>query len=312
MEAGGIDVVVALRCPACEREMTLEYAGPQKERRRAILEVVEGPRFLGEQYVVPINEELVLGAEEGGWLRLPDGGLDAVHCWIKVDHHGAVTIGDLGSKTGTWIDQLRIVEGVLDPEQHLRLGYYRMRVRHAVVGEALPEEQKADEGETPEAVPLVTMKSIEAEETPVHRLVALRFYLARNGLIILSWLAGMHHFLEIRQWPGQSWIVAALSGIFYTLIVSQFAQRIGLTEPRTNLATLIVTGLAAVVDAGLFLWFPAVAAALMAGASAVLILKEPKPEHAIGATTLGTAGLAVLAVVTIQELIEFLPTLQAL
>lgn len=312
MEAGGIDVVVSLRCPACEREMTLEYAGSEKERRRAILEVVEGPRFLGEQFVVPINEELVIGSAEGGWLRFQDGGLDAVHCWIKVDHHGAVMVGDLGSKTGTWIDQLRVVEGVLDPEQHLRLGYYRLRVRHAMVGEAPPEEQKADEGETPEAVPLITMKSIEAEETPVHRLVALRFYLARNGLIILSWLGGMHHFLEMRQWPGQSWIVAALSGIAYTFILSQFAQRIGLTEARTNLAALIVAGLAAVIDAGLFLWFAAAAAALVAGASAVLILKEPKPEHAIGATTLGAAGLAVLAVVTIQKMIEYLPTLQGM
>src|SRR5262245_40077142 len=127
IDCESLETVVELRCPACKRELTLEYqlAG---QRRNAVLRVVEGPKLVNEQFLIPVNTDCIIGSGQGSWLMLPGGEVAGDHCRIRMDRHGVLTVYNLGSAQGTWIDQARIVEGILESGQDLRLGFYRLRV----------------------------------------------------------------------------------------------------------------------------------------------------------------------------------------
>lgn len=121
-------------CRAPCASASWEFEAGQVASCRAVLEVAEGPHLVGQSFIVPIREELVLGSNDGSWLVLPEGEVAADHCTLKLDRHGVATVANLGSPQGTWIDQLRIVEGVLQPGLDLRLGFYRLKMRYADVG----------------------------------------------------------------------------------------------------------------------------------------------------------------------------------
>ncbi|HWM85726.1 MAG TPA: sigma 54-interacting transcriptional regulator [Kofleriaceae bacterium] len=71
-------------------------------------------------------QRLVLGSAEGVDLALQDPAVSRFHCEIRVDA-GRVWIRDLGSRNGTLVDGVRVVEAGLDPGARIGLGRTRLR-----------------------------------------------------------------------------------------------------------------------------------------------------------------------------------------
>src|SRR3954464_10904034 len=95
IEIDNLETVVTLRCAVCKRELTLEYKGAGGARSNAALRVHEGPRLVNETFIVPVNEDLVIGSSEGSWLRLEAGEVAGDHCRVRLDRHGMLTIYNL-------------------------------------------------------------------------------------------------------------------------------------------------------------------------------------------------------------------------
>ena len=69
---------------------------------------------------------LVLGSDEGVDLTLADPAVSRFHCEIRVEE-GRVWIRDLGSRNGTLVDGVRVIEAELDPGARIGLGRTRLR-----------------------------------------------------------------------------------------------------------------------------------------------------------------------------------------
>lgn len=306
IECGSLDVVVELSCPVCQRALSWEFEGPGKSRRCAVLEVAEGPHLVGQSFIVPIREELVLGSNDGSWLVLPEGEVAADHCTLKLDRHGVATVANLGSPQGTWIDQLRIVEGVLQPGLDLRLGFYRLKMRYADVG-GLSAAPTADlGGDVPEAVPLVVMKGVE-ETTPGEWLVTNRFVIARNALLSFAWLTAVYHFAVLQTTTSLPPIATLAIGVTIALLLVNTWRRVALVAPYWNYAAVGVAGLVAAADLVLVQPVAAVAAVLQGAAVAMMMLKEPKVEHLVGASALGLGSFITLLIVLVPMLSKAIP-----
>ncbi|MEE8170418.1 MAG: FHA domain-containing protein, partial [Phycisphaerae bacterium] len=186
-----LEMVVTLPCPFCNRELTVEFLDATRQRRRIILTVAEGPRFTGQRYVVPVGEQLILGAGGQSWLPLPQGEVAERHCRLHVDPRGLVNISDLDSPHGTWIDTQRVVQGVLKAGQSLRLGYYRLEVN--VESVAPPDQapvRDAIGGYQMPAAPLPVMHAVVPHSVSGW-IIGRRFTLIRGGLLAYAWIGGL-------------------------------------------------------------------------------------------------------------------------
>lgn len=296
-----LEMVVELRCPVCERALTLEFQGPENSRRWAMLTVIEGPHQLGSTFVLPVNEDLILGSENGSWLLLPEGEVAADHCRLRLDRHGVVTVANMGSAQGTWIGQLRVVQGTLQPGQELRLGFYCLRLHYEdVAGAVHAATPSAALGDVPEAVPLVVMKPVEGEETAETWLLRNRYVLARNALLTFGWLLGVFHYAHLRattDWPP---LFCGIAGVTVVAVLVNAWKRVALASPRWNIAAVVLTLTVAAADGVLKEPLAAVPALLLGGAAALMLIKEPRIEHVVGSLLLSLAGLVTVVVGTMQ------------
>lgn len=76
----------------------------------------------GRSQELPVRRSpLVLGRKEGVGLRIPDPGVSREHCELIVDED-AVTVRDLNSSNGTFVNATRVKEAELAPGDLLALG----------------------------------------------------------------------------------------------------------------------------------------------------------------------------------------------
>ena len=68
-----------------------------------------------------------IGRDAGSTVRLDDDSISEHHCEIS-SRNGEVTVKDLGSAMGTFVDGQQIMEATLKPEQTLRIGKVEFRV----------------------------------------------------------------------------------------------------------------------------------------------------------------------------------------
>ncbi|MEE8169768.1 MAG: hypothetical protein V3T70_04405, partial [Phycisphaerae bacterium] len=98
---------------------------------------------------------------------------------------------------------------------------------------------------------------------------------------------------------------AAVIALGFAAALSLIAQRVGLTRPGWTLAAIVAIGFVALLDVAILVEpVPAMAAALVAGASAVLLQKTDQDIHAIGAGVVGGVGLITIALATIGILMN--------
>ena len=94
------------------------------EIQRFRLTVAEGPD--GGRAFLSAAERVVIGTHESADFVLTDRAVSRFHCEIRLINGGA-TVRDLGSRNGTQLDRVRIVEAHLHPQAELALGRTRVR-----------------------------------------------------------------------------------------------------------------------------------------------------------------------------------------
>lgn len=75
----------------------------------------------GTDYPLPPARELVLGRLSTAEVTVPDDKASRRHATIVV-HDGQVTLQDLGSRNGTFVNQQRVSQTTLQPGDHIQIG----------------------------------------------------------------------------------------------------------------------------------------------------------------------------------------------
>jgi hypothetical protein len=257
---------------------------------------VEGPYWIGEQFVMPVGVDLPIGRGCGNWLSLEDEGLSQRHCRLHLSKDGRVIIEDQNSDSGTWIADQRILRGQLAPRQSFRIGEFRFRM----------DLQSADAtGSTPPPAPagggaevLPNLAPVRPLGSPGQWLVLNRFYVSRLMLTAFAWLAGIHHACCLSLHRADSWSApqGCLAGMVILAVLLVCARGVKMDHRYLKFASLGALALVAVMG---FLWgmpLPAMASLMLAASLAMLIVKVPSYPWAILAGILGLAAVTTMLV----------------
>jgi len=270
-----LDLIVALPCPVCGREIDVEYLDTERKRRRLTLTVVEGPQMSGQRFVVPIGEDLLIGSTGQRWLRLVDGAVDGVHCRLHATAQGVMLLEDLKSSTGSWIGAARIVTGEIAPGQQLRIGQYSLRLdREEVERPRIANQLRAHriQDEQEEQAPRLSRVAAPGFSRWI---ISQRFNLARGLTSTFGWLAAWLHFrISSPHWgldPAYSASICIAGGVALTWI----AGRMSMVRQGWNLAGAIVPGFLAIIDTALLLLAPTLAGGAVCWFNAVMCGRHP-------------------------------------
>ncbi len=130
------------------------------------------------QRVVLGKDRTVIGRQEGCQLRIPIAGVSRTHCEILIQG-GSITVKDLGSSNGTYVNQERVTEQPLAPGDLLSLGGQVFLVQvngepdeidaEFLFEDGLPEEESKTSIPAPRAsVPAAsTVKKADLDESSV-------------------------------------------------------------------------------------------------------------------------------------------------
>lgn len=75
---------------------------------------------------IPRGETLKVGRDRRSWLQLEDKAVDAAHAEIRVEPPAKITVKNLSTAAGTWINRCKIYTGVLGEQDEMRIGGYRL------------------------------------------------------------------------------------------------------------------------------------------------------------------------------------------
>ncbi|MCC6659966.1 MAG: FHA domain-containing protein [Phycisphaerales bacterium] len=109
----------------------------------------------GSTQELPLKKaRLVIGRQKGVDLRIPVPEVSREHCEVRLDN-GSVSVRDLGSSNGTYVNRARVQDGKLNAGDLLAVGPAVFVVR--VNGEPadIDAEDAWDEGAAPKAVAAV-------------------------------------------------------------------------------------------------------------------------------------------------------------
>ncbi len=294
-----LELVVTVNCPLCKRELVLELEDASGRSSRAILTVMEGPFWVGEQFILPVGVELRIGKATGNWLSLDHDTLANVHARLQLAPDGSVVLEDGKSEQGTWIGKHRIARGKLAPRQSFRTGEFRFRL-----------DLQSSDGTTVAAVPGVTggsgvldesgflpvMREVKDTRNPLRWFSVNRFIIARWYMLVFAILMGVYHFLSIKQSTESSraLLTSSLSAGVVLAILILAGQRVTLAHRHLKYASLAVLILLAVVDLTWSMPIPAIGCFAMAASMTVLIMRVPSGALALLGTAAGLCSVTVL------------------
>ncbi|MFO0559477.1 MAG: FHA domain-containing protein [Polyangiales bacterium] len=142
------------------REDSAVEFDPNTVARRWSLVVVHhrSPSVLGLRRVISAGSALDLGRLCGafGEGALDDPQMSRAHARVELDPRGALTVNDLGSANGTWVDGARVGSAVLRAGAILRAGPVLFAVQHA------PETYPVRRSERAPAVAWGTVEFLQA------------------------------------------------------------------------------------------------------------------------------------------------------
>ncbi|MFQ5501710.1 MAG: FHA domain-containing protein [Phycisphaerae bacterium] len=297
LDCDHLEVVVTLTCPHCERELELELEDARQQRSFAVLTVMEGPYWVGERFVMPIGQELILGTATGNWLSMESEMIAKRHCRIVLSPNGRVDIDDLASESGTWINASRIAKGRLKPTESFRVGEYRFRLDYqaSIGGESVSEEADL----TDESGRLPVMETVVHDKSLGDRLVRNRFVTSRWMLLIFAWSIAAYHTcaLATQAEPDRwTWYGALIAGAVILIVLISSAHRVTLSYPLLRFVSLGVLATLSIVD---FAWvrpLPAVCALLLGSAISLTMVRIPSAAQALIGCILGCGATGVMAI----------------
>ncbi len=304
LDCDNLELIVGLACPECDREILLELDGRENKTARAVLSVVEGPYWIGEQFVMPVGVDLPIGRGVGNWLSLEDDGLSQRHCRLHLTKEGRITVEDQDSDSGTWIADQRILRGRLAPRQSFRIGEFCFRIDLQSAGAVESTAPPAPVEGGAEVLP--SMAPVRPLRSPTQWLVLNRFYVSRLMLTVFAWLAGIHHacFLPLHRADGWSAAQGCLAGLVVLAVLLGCGRGVTMDHRYFKFASLGALGLVAVTC--LFWGMPlaAVASLMLAASLAMLIVKVPSYPWAMVAGLLGLTAVATMLVLGIQSIVR--------
>lgn len=89
---------------------------------------------------IPLEGILVIGADPSCHVQLADPYVSSRHCQLTPSPHG-VTLTDLGSTNGTWIEEIRVIEALLPRQVTFRLGKTLFRFEGEGPAPEIPGEE---------------------------------------------------------------------------------------------------------------------------------------------------------------------------
>jgi hypothetical protein len=304
LDCDNLEIVLTLTCPKCGEEISLEVEDAQGARLRAVLTLMEGPHWVGEQFVIPLESQLTIGNGTDNWLSLDSDEIAKEHCRLQLSSDGRVAVEDLATASGTWIGAARIVQGRLKPGESLTLGEYRFRLdlRQALGGAEAPQPDPTG----PTTQPLPDLASVVGFDSVTLRLVRNRFRVARLLIWAFAWLSAAFHaaFMRTVPIPPWDWSWSALAGLIPLGVLIVVGRRVTLDHRYFKYVAAPVLLLLAILDAA---WLerplPPVAAMLLAAALPLLIIRTPSPTRAVFAVILGAAALLVMLVLALKHVL---------
>jgi hypothetical protein len=302
IDCDNLELVITVECPRCRKELNLEV-DDSSTGRRGLLTVMEGPHWVGEQFLIPVGEFLNIGQQIGNWLCLEGPGVCDIHCRLKLLPDGAAIIEDQGSRSGTWIGEQRIAHGRLHPRDLFKVGAFLLRFDIAgndgTISGASSQEASSFR--------LPTMTDVHRELTLGYRAYRNRFILSRYYLIAFAWLGGVFHMTSLHgnpklAWP---WHKAIVAGLLFMSGISLVSRRVTLHHARLKYLSLAFLISIAVTDVLLNLPGGAVAALLISLALLILIMRDPGQGAAVFGSILGMAGGITIAVCAYRSAVQF-------
>ncbi|MCW5756311.1 MAG: FHA domain-containing protein [Phycisphaeraceae bacterium] len=76
----------------------------------------------GEQRPFPVSRARIIGRDEDCDLRVPVAEVSREHCRVEPNSSGGLTVEDLGSSNGTFINGLQVDEADMTPGDVLKIG----------------------------------------------------------------------------------------------------------------------------------------------------------------------------------------------
>lgn len=303
LEGENLDLVVTLNCPHCRRELTLEIDDANGVSKRPILTVVQGPHWVGQQFVVPVGVDLSIGRDPTNWIALDDQSVADVHCRLKLLSDGGLIIEDQKSNSGTWVGTKRVARGKLIPSQPFRLGSFQLRLDlRAIEAPAAPAPQRIDLQETE---PSVRFDVTRPQPALFRWIVRNRFQASRIIMFSGAWLMGLYHAVA---WIGAShgwgqrsrWI---LGSIVITAAMLASGSRVSLAHRQFKYASLLTLVVLVLIDLSFGFQSAAIAGLCIAACLTILVMRIPSGLLATFALAMGLAGILTLAGATLNRLI---------
>jgi hypothetical protein len=302
LDCDNLELLVSVSCPRCKKELTLELGDSPERRKVALLTIMEGPHWVGEQFVVPVGENVVIGKAASNWLPLEGDGVSDVHCVLRLTNTGSLVIEDKQSHTGTWVGQQRIARGKLGLTQSFRVGEFRLRLDlQGADGSTVSAAQGT--GAVSDEPRLPTMHAVTPKATIGAWLVRNRFILSRNLFMAMAWLAAAYHMLGLHQnrinsW---SWRSAVAIGLCILTGLSLAGRRVTLAHQYFKYVSLVVLVLLAVVDMTWQLPAGAIAALGLAACLSLLCLRVPSQILAAIAALTGSTAVLIIGIATCKH-----------
>lgn len=310
LDCENIDLVIDVKCPRCKRQLDLEFEDGSGARRRAVLTIMDGPIWRGEQFVMPIGQQLTIGTGTDGWLSLEDDAISERHCRLRLATSGYAVIEDLDTASGTWIDHARIAKGKLFPTQSFRIGSFRFRLDlRSTLGQEQPAVSVSDTGAVAIS-PDRTFERLRHVTSPLGVLVQQRYVYARHALTIFAWVSGAYHALFLRYaadppWQGY-WAVIAAAIIVAVLLAS--TRRVALVHKYAKYAGVASLLLLSLVDLAQWnLHAAAIPSLVLAAAVSLAITRTPGQGGALGAAMLTTGAIGAMIVMTLNLVMPLIP-----
>jgi two-component system response regulator GlrR len=108
-------------------------------RQRLRVQVVEGP---DKGLSLDFEDTIRIGKRDLADLVLSDPTVSSLHC--EIANRGELILRDLGSKNGTFVGNVRVIEAVLPPNEPIRVGATVLQVRPLAENVVIPLRDDAD------------------------------------------------------------------------------------------------------------------------------------------------------------------------
>ncbi len=305
LDCDHLELVVSLTCPRCQREVVLEVTADPHPSALAILTVTEGPYWVGQQFVVPVDQDLLIGRAHGNWLALDSSAMSDAHCRLRLLPNGTANIIDLKSRSGTWVGSQRVTHANLTPQQSFCAGGFRFRL----------DLQSAD-GTTTIGLPPpgfanssssgLSVTAAKQDKPTRAWLVSNRYVFSRWGVLLFGCLSGVYHAARLvaPAEPTIPWPAAILVGLAIAGIFAGSARRIALTDKHFKYAIVGILLLLAMADLAGQLPLAAVAAIGLAASLLFVMLSIASESAVVPAAFVGAGSLTLMLILAIASLIR--------